>query len=264
MNKNEFLQKLKEDLSSLTEEEMTNALKYYEEYFADAGTEQDDAVLTEFVSPENVADKIKEEMQNKTKEKDNKDENENVLKIDFNNYTYENLSEVYGDSNNNNGTSDTIGDNSNKNNNGGGNHDKTYKSYNNTNNNTLKIVLLLCTAPFWLPIIIALASAAFGLFMGLLGVSIGIASIAVAGFAMIGAGFFSVGYGIMQLFTDFFSAFYSIGAGLVSAGLGILIAYLFTKLSVFVFKSQFKFAGFVIRGITGRFSASASVSKQGA
>ena len=238
MNKNEFLNRLKEDLSSLTDQEIANALKYYEEYFADAGDDGEETVISEFVSPENIASKIKDELQ------ENKSKDENILKIDFNNYTYENASEVYNDS------TDSTDSNNANNANISGNYNKSY----NKKNSTWKIVVLLCTAPIWLPLVIALASTAFGLFMAVLGVSFSIAAIAVAGFAMIGAGFLSVGYGIAQLFTNFFSAFYPIGAGLVVVGVGVIVAYLFTKLFITVFKSQFKFAGFVIRSITGKFS----------
>jgi len=263
MNKTEFLNKLKEDLSSLTDEERANALKYYEEYFADAGNddEKDEkAVITEFISPENVAGTIINEIKEikddaaepniTTTATANAAAEEPVnLKIDFNNYTYENLSETYNDS-----TVKTKSDNSDNTNisQNSAAHPKTNK-INNTDN-TWKIVLLLCTAPIWLPLIIGLGSAAFGIVMAILAVSFAVASVAVAGIAMVGAGFFTVGYGIVTLFTDFFSAFYNIGAGLIVVGVGIIIAYAFTKLSVVLFKSQFKFAGFVIRGIARPFS----------
>jgi len=255
MNKNEFLQRLQEDLSSLTDEERAGALKYYEEYFADAGTDKEEEIIEEFESPENLANKIIDEIENKNTEDitaaaEIKDENipneakeDNVNntapKIDFNNYTYENVSKAYND-------------------NDMEVEKKTEepRQYENTKSgsNTWKFVVLLCTFPIWLPVVISLASAAFGLFMGLLGVSFAIAAIAVAGFVMVGAGFVSIGYGISTLFLNFTSAFYPIGAGLIVAGLGILVAYLFTKLTVFTFKSEFKLAGSVIRGIANKFS----------
>ena len=293
MNKNEFLQRLKEDLSSLTEEERLNALKYYEEYFADAndmdvGDNQEEKILSEFISPENLADKIKGELgelndkikielgelnnrigtseinninEITEKEEDKKEQNnhneqdkENMeLKIDFNNYTYDNISRNYNDS--------TVQNNQNAQNNHNDKNDKNNYSYNKNdkqNNNTLKFVLLFCTAPIWLPFVIALASVAFGLFMAVLGISFAVAAIAISGFVMIGGGFFSIGYGISMLFVDFMSAFYPIGAGLIVSGLGMIIAYFFTKLTVGMFKTQFKAAGSVIRGIVNKFSRQAA------
>ena len=40
MSKADFLNRLKEDLSALTDDELKNALKYYDEYFADAHEEK--------------------------------------------------------------------------------------------------------------------------------------------------------------------------------------------------------------------------------
>ena len=48
MNKQEFLRRLKEDLSSLTDEELQNALKYYDEYFADAHEEDVESEIEEY------------------------------------------------------------------------------------------------------------------------------------------------------------------------------------------------------------------------
>ncbi|MCL2772292.1 MAG: DUF1700 domain-containing protein [Oscillospiraceae bacterium] len=256
MNKSEFLQKLKEDLSSLTDEERAGALKYYEEYFADAGTDNEEEIISEFESPENLANKIKNEIEENKDNGDSTDSSEikveNILKeetenpkIDFNNYTYENVSSTY------NNNDSTVKNNSNS----SDNSSNSYKSK-KSGSNTWKFVLLLCTFPIWLPVATGLASAAFGIFMGLLGVSFAIAAIAVAGYIMVGAGFVSIGYGISSLFIHFaFSqAFYPIGAGLIIAGIGMILAYLFSKLSAFVFKSEFKLAGSVIRGIANKFS----------
>ncbi len=60
MNKGEFLGRLKELLSDLSAGEREEALLYYEEYFADAGEENEADVLASLVSPEQVARQIKE------------------------------------------------------------------------------------------------------------------------------------------------------------------------------------------------------------
>jgi len=235
MNKNEFLNRLKEDLSSLSDEERLNALKYYEEYFADAGEEMEEEIITEFVSPEDLAHKIEEELA------ESKSENENILKLDMEipeapeppvevEIVKEEEKEepVY--------------------------RYTPVKTSSESDSNMWKIILILCTAPVWLPLLIALGSVAFGLFMALLGIAFAVAALALSGFIMVGAGFLSVGYGIVYMFIDVFKAFYPLGAGLVVAGLGIIIAYLFTKLAGVMFKSQFKFVGWAVRGITNAFS----------
>lgn len=60
MTKYEFLGDLSRLLSDLSEEERSEALQYYEDYFADAGREQEQAIIQELESPEKVAAKIRE------------------------------------------------------------------------------------------------------------------------------------------------------------------------------------------------------------
>ena len=59
MMKNEFLTKLKELLSDLPQEEREEAIRYYEDYFEDAGPLEEARVLKELISPEDVAEKIR-------------------------------------------------------------------------------------------------------------------------------------------------------------------------------------------------------------
>ena len=59
MSKQEFLQRLNRLLADVTPEEREEALRYYEEYFDEAGPEQEQAVLAELGSPEKVAAIIK-------------------------------------------------------------------------------------------------------------------------------------------------------------------------------------------------------------
>lgn len=55
MNRQEFLYQLAGELMSLPPEERVSALKYYEEYFEDAGPENEARVLAELGSPQGVA-----------------------------------------------------------------------------------------------------------------------------------------------------------------------------------------------------------------
>ncbi|MCL1859690.1 MAG: hypothetical protein FWF92_10725 [Oscillospiraceae bacterium] len=270
MNKNEFLQKLKEDLSSLSDDERLNALKYYEEYFADAGEDKTGDNITEFMSPEDLAHKIQEEIA----ELDKKDQIKEIKEIEKTEETEENIENIYKEEipekeeipneiiieikkEEKGADAEKEEDTRNQ-----WQYQKNiYNSRRPKSNNMLKIILLLCTAPFWMPLAIAAASVGFGLFMTLFGIAFAVASMALAGFIMIGAGFISVGYGITNIFIDMSRALYPIGAGFVVSGVGIIMAYLFTKLSMVMFKSQFKFVGWAVRGITNKFS---KFSRQGA
>jgi len=218
MDKKEFLNRLKEDLSSLTDDERQNALKYYEEYFEDAAENNKEEMTSQFVSPEDLAKKIELELA----------ELEKSEKISENSEKFETKTEQESPK---------------------AKFEERPYTPSRQNGSALKIVLLLCTFPIWLPLLVALASTAFGLFMGLLGIAFAVASLALAGFLMVGAGFISVGYGAVNLFFDVTKALYPLGAGFIVAGVGLIIGYGFSKLTALMFKSQFKFAGWAIGGI---------------
>jgi uncharacterized membrane protein len=61
MNRTEFIQKLKAELSKLPQEEIDAAVEYYEEYFDEAGAENEQPVLEQLGSPKHVASQIKAE-----------------------------------------------------------------------------------------------------------------------------------------------------------------------------------------------------------
>ena len=58
MTRAEFIAELRGRLYTLPAEERDNAVQFYEEYFDDAGPENEQAVINELGSPENVANKI--------------------------------------------------------------------------------------------------------------------------------------------------------------------------------------------------------------
>lgn len=60
MNKAEFMKELERLLQNIPENERIEALNYYEEYFSDAGEENEQKVLAELESPQKVADNIKD------------------------------------------------------------------------------------------------------------------------------------------------------------------------------------------------------------
>ena len=59
MNRVEFMETLSRLLQDIPEEDRIDALKYYNDYFDDAGSESEQKVIEELESPEKVAMKIK-------------------------------------------------------------------------------------------------------------------------------------------------------------------------------------------------------------
>ena len=58
MNKYEFLAQLRSALSSVSQEEREAAMSYYEEFFSDAGEENEEAVIASLGSPQELAQSI--------------------------------------------------------------------------------------------------------------------------------------------------------------------------------------------------------------
>lgn len=58
MNRTEYMAALRRALSALPEEERASALRYYEEYFDDAGLENEQKVIADLGAPEKVAEQI--------------------------------------------------------------------------------------------------------------------------------------------------------------------------------------------------------------
>jgi uncharacterized membrane protein len=59
MTKTQFLLELREHLKGLPQEEIDNCLSYYEEYFADAGPEQEQQVIDHLGTPAQVAAQVR-------------------------------------------------------------------------------------------------------------------------------------------------------------------------------------------------------------
>ncbi len=58
MNREQFLRELKYKIRNLPQEEIDNALSYYNEYFDDAGAENESKAITELGSPSRIADEL--------------------------------------------------------------------------------------------------------------------------------------------------------------------------------------------------------------
>lgn len=62
MNRNEFMSRLSQLLVGVSQEEKEEALTYYENYFEDAGPENEQKIIRELESPEKVAEIIRRDL----------------------------------------------------------------------------------------------------------------------------------------------------------------------------------------------------------
>ncbi|HCC35067.1 MAG TPA: hypothetical protein DEQ02_05315 [Ruminococcaceae bacterium] len=201
MNKNQFMAELGGKLSSLPAEERDAALRYYEEYFIDAGPENEQSAIDQLGSPKEVADAILAEFKSSAQPY----------------YT-----SPYGESADSGrpGTENPSGAGKPS---GAGNQNGTEnQSFTQSRWRGVPIWLLLIGAVFAFPFLAGLfgvavgaVAAVFGLLISLIAV---MASLLIAGIAIIVAGFLAMMHSPAI-------GFLLLGFGLVLSGLGILLLH---------------------------------------
>lgn len=166
MNRKEFMTELEERLRAISPEEKQEALQYYEDYFEDAGKEEEDRIIRELVSPENVARTIMDGLQG--------DRNQGQ----YTERGYEDT--MYRDYQSMEVPSGTEGRaNTSK--------KKDFQKNTSTDNTNriLIIVLLVLTLPFTGGIFLGFAGTLFGILVALVAMT---GAFLIAGVALIGAG----------------------------------------------------------------------------
>ena len=184
MSKNEYLAELKSRLMSLPSDERDAAIKYYLEFFEDAGEDKEQEVIAELGSPKALADSIINE-QNRTEKSSTEFIPANICDV------------------NNKNSSKTSNINQQK------------------NNNTILIILILILCS---PIIVPIAATIFGLFVGLLATIFGIwvaFGAIILGFSVGGIALFATG--LCALFVRPLEGLAAIGIGLILLAVGLLL-----------------------------------------
>lgn len=185
MNRTEFMKQLEMYLSGMPKNERDEALKYYIDYFNDAGPENEQSVIAEFGSPKQVADTILKEFGGKTQ-------------CDSNT-TYT----TYANTAYNNTTYNTVPPTKEK--------DNAAK--------ILGIVLTIVLFPVWFPILASIFGVLFGFFMAAIAVFIAFACVTLV---LILVGLLLVILGIMGLFSIPVGGLWLAGVGAIMMALGIL------------------------------------------
>lgn len=197
MNKNEFLARLRSALVSLPFEEGQSAVKYYEEYFADAGEDREDEIVKELGSPEMLAATILGGFSSPPAR----------------------TSDVRGTAGV--GYAD-VGYNASAS--GGYSSERSNEPWYRRTPIWVLIILVVCLSP----LILAVGGALLGLLGGLFGVAIGIiaavAGVLVSGIAFGIGGIIMVIVGVIRLIISPAAGIITAGVGLVMLGVGILLA----------------------------------------
>ena len=225
MNKDEFMRQLEHLLLDLPADEREEALRYYEDYFNDAGASEETRIIEELGTPQKVAKLIKGNLFNKAASEAG----------EYTERGYHNPYEEYETNNTAVGKMQNTMDNANEFNDNPINKDRS---------KTLLIVaLVLLTFPIW----IGLLGAVFGITVGILGALFGI----TVGFGAASIGLFVgavvlIVFGIGELFVTAPTGVVMIGAGLIL----IALALVFLLVTILVVG---KLIPFIIRGITTLF-----------
>ena len=253
MNRIEFLRQLEVLLSGISQSEKEEAIQYYNDYFDDAGAENETEVIRALGSPAKVAETIKSGLSGK-----NQDDLEFTERgCSSKNVHYNEVMPVQHEEDKKKGRSDSRdkaaqggytngyanayqnsgnqGGSQQNQNSGQGYQNQNYNGQNpygqgdstNHKNDTGKIVLivllLILFSPVWIPVFGGIFGTLIGLAAALIGIFIAIAASAVA---LIVAGIVIFGVSIAKLFVAPLIGIFLLGASLLVTGLGILLMLL--------------------------------------
>lgn len=212
MNRQEFFRRLEYLLRELPESERMDALAYYNDYFDDAGVENEQQVIQELGSPEQVAQMILED--------------------------YHRGQQSYGDYGSPEMERD--GGSAQRQSAYGQSSYQEYASYEqqekqkttmvgrvrsmSKSTKILMIILLVLTCPIWIGVVVGLFGGIVGLLGGLFGVVVGGAG---AGIGMLAGGLGCLVVGVLRLFASPVEGVVTIGVGALLSAISVLLVLLF-------------------------------------
>ena len=243
MNRREYLERLEQLLLVLPYEEREEALQYYSDYFDDAGAENEDKVIMELGSPEEVAAKIRVGYAGEYAEyseqgyEDTRFQNSQEMIHSYrtigrgSNSQWENSS--YEGSNSE--WKDSVYE--------AEMEEETESDKNRKNKNIWKLVaiglLLLIAAPIILPLGISGIAVIFALIVAVFAVIFGIG---ISGFALLFAGVVIITAGIAKVLV-------APAVGILAAGIGCILLAVGTVVSWGIITVAVKVVPGVVRGI---------------
>lgn len=218
MKRKEYMERLEQLLLVLPLEEREEALQYYNDYFDDAGMENEDKVILELGSPEEVAAKIRAGYAGESGE---------YSEQGFEDVRFQHRQDIIIETQKVDGVWEEAcsGDSYNEKN------QKRTGKQNNTN--VWKVVALILiailVAPVVLPLGVALAAVIFALLVALLAV---LASVGISGFAILFAGIVVMIAGIVKVIIAPATGILATGIGCILLAVGVLVTWVIVSLFV--------------------------------
>ena len=226
MNRVEFMTELASLLQDVPVEERREAMRYYNDYFDEAGKEHEAEAVSDLGSPAKVAAKIKEELSGQDKEKE---EYREYRETGYQDTRFEQR-DVPGERG---PRADA--------NQGNGSRGAPQNGVNTTNNTILKVILIILIIVVGAPVVIPVVTGLLGLVVGAVAVVFGIfialvvlfLALAITGAALVCAG-------IVSLVPEIAVGLALIGMGLIITVIGVIGTVACVKLCMVVFPSLFR------------------------
>ncbi len=203
MTRKEFLRQLEQLLKDLPEHDRQDALTYYEDYFEEAGSENEEKLIQDLGSPEKVAETIKRDTKGSGNEQ-----------AEYTEYGYSD----------------------------GQDTDKQTPVRKKAGRKPLPLALVIIILIFGLPVWGGLLSGLFGAVVGILGAVLGIlASLAALVVAGLVGGVVVFGASIIKMIANPVTGILGIGIGSIFIAVGLLLLVLFLWIILKAFPAVFKF-----------------------
>lgn len=211
-----FMKELEALLSDLPKEEKEEALKYYNDYFEDAGAEHEEEILKELVSPQRVASIIKSELEKDSYEQETKGSFTERGYQDSNYQEERYALDLSKEKTDRKEESGQTGQNTTSN--------QGHQESTQTNNSRTVLLLLICI--FAIPIGFPIIMTVFGVILGVIAAIVGIIlGFGISGLAMMGVGLALAIAGIIKISIPLIGLAMC-GIGLLILGIGMLFVFL--------------------------------------
>ena len=223
MNRFEYMTKLASCLQDISEEDRRDAMEYYNNYFDEAGSENEQKVIEELGDPVKLAEQIREgadaacDTTNRNVQHNsygNGSEDYNAPHNNSDDSSTDSMSYTYGKTQGTTGTQEAQTFSMQP-----GTMD-TKKSEDRTWKIVLIVVAAMLTSPITVPLILSILGTIFGVILAavfiVFGLIVGAASVAIIGVVLFGIG-------ISALFSEFFAGLALTGVGLILAAVGAAV-----------------------------------------
>lgn len=244
MNRQEFLRQLENLLMSIPANERADALAYYNDYFDEAGVENEQSVIQELESPQKVAQSIMDDVRNSEYRGNDQMHGYEESANQYTQNSYQNQDQ-YQNRNHYQGQNSYQNQYQNRNQN---QNQNTYQNYHDVEKKKFKtwqivliVILLILTSPVLIGVVTGLFGGLIGIIAGIFGTVVGLFGSALG---LVIGGIAVVVLGLLRAMINPLESVTCIGIGLLLFAIGILLALLFGLLT-------FAWLPKLVRAITG-------------